>query len=181
MLDNSTNIIKEDIDYVKLSSMASVRGIVKDFEDSCFFFKLKTSLIADELYHLAKVTEFHMNLSYKNPDINRINVISDELDYFSSFNPENISFHKTHKLYCDLRDKTLSAIDFVRKESVFHVNDIMEIRRSIRRQFCEFDELRDKKINLISTTFQNAIKPFEEDKTIYIDNREGKYELYLEQ
>lgn len=181
MLDNSTNIIKEDIDYVKLSSMASVREIVKDFEDSCFFFKLKTSLIADELYHLAKVTEFHMNLSYKNPDINRISVISDQLDYFSSFNLENISFYRTYDLYIDLKNKTLGALDYIKDLSWFHEHKVMEIRRSIRRQFCEFDELRDKKINSISSTFQNAIKPFEEDKTIYIDNREGKHELYMEQ
>ena len=172
--------IKENNKYTSVNSLKEAKKKVKDFEKTGFIFKMKTSLIADELFHLAKLTEFHMNLCYKNPDINRINLISDQLKSITNFNSDNISFQKTQNLYNEIRKDTLGWLDTAKDNAWFNTKEITEIKKNLDYQFRAFATERNKKIKSITSTYENVIDPFKNDKTIIIDNRNGNSALYMD-
>ncbi|MGV8816023.1 MAG: hypothetical protein ACOH2D_18140 [Gelidibacter sp.] len=180
MLEDSVSEIKKNNQYTSVNSLKEAKKKHIDFEKTGFIFKMKTSLIADELFHLAKLTEFHMNLCYKNPDINRINVISDQLKSINEFNSDNISFHKTQTLYNEIEKDTLGWLDTAKNNTWFNEVEITEIRKNLDNQFKVFASEKDEKIKSITTTYKNVINPFIEQRTIIIDNRRGKSELYME-
>lgn len=180
MLEDSVSEIKKNNEYTSVNSLKEAKKKEKDFEKTGFIYKMKTSLIADELFHLAKLTEFHMNLCYKNPDINRINLISDQLKSITEFNSDNISFHKTKNLYNEIRKETLGWLDTAKDKTWFNTNEITEIKKNLDKQFKTFATERNKKIKSITSTYENVIEPFKENMTIIIDNRNGNSELYME-
>lgn len=180
MLEESVAEIKKNNQYTSVNSLKEAKKKVTDFEKTGFIFKMKTSLIADQLFHLAKLTEFHMNLCYKNPDINRINIIRDQFDIINDFNSENISFHKTQTLFNEIRKDILSWLNTAKNNSWFNESEIIEMKKNLTIQFKTFDTERNEKISTITSTYQNVIAPFKKEKTIYIDNRLGIPELYME-
>lgn len=180
MLDDSVINIGKSNMYQSVNSLKEAKYISEEFEKTGFIFKMKTSLIADELYHLAKITEFHMNLCYKNPDINRLNLLSRKLDEISNFNRKSLSFNKTVDLYQDIKAETLRRLNYSKNESWFNTEEIHKIELNLRKQFDDFEKDRDSKLSDISKTYKNLSKPFKEKKTIVIDNRTNNVNLYVE-
>lgn len=180
MLENSVQSIKNNNKYVSINSLTEAKYISNEFYKTGFIFKMQTSLIADELYHLAKITEFHMNLCYKNPDINRLSLLSDKLTEITNFKQEDLSFNKTVKLYNEIKNDTLYWLNYSKNESWFNTEDIKKIGRELTLQFNDFEKNRNIKLSNISNTYGNISKPFMEEKTIVIDNRTNNIKLYIE-
>ncbi|CAM1368724.1 hypothetical protein [Tenacibaculum xiamenense] len=181
MLEDSVSDILKNNTYTSINSLKEVKRKINDFEKSGFLFKMKTSLIADELFHLAKITEFHMNLCYQNPDINRVNVLAEQLELITKFNSENISFHKTNNLFISVKNDTLKWINRAEKKSLFNTSEVKLLKENFITQFENFITERDKKINSISLTYKNVIEPFQKEKTIILDNRKGNLDIYMEE
>ncbi|WP_417785489.1 hypothetical protein [Tenacibaculum sp.] len=179
MLESSFESIRKNNRYSSLNSLKEAKKIALEFEKKGFLFKMKTSLIADELYHLAKVTEFHMNLCFKDPDINRINLIADKLKNISNVSYSNISFTKTSEMYSTIKEDTIYWLEYSKNESWFNSSEISEISNGIQNQFNEFEKEKKEKLNSIINIYQNVKEPFLKEKQIFIDNRNGNPQLYL--
>lgn len=180
MLENSIETIKKNNMYSNSSSYKEAKKIALEFEKSGFLFKMKTSLISDELYHLTKMVEFHMNICFKNPDTNRINKLYSMLEDISSFNAKNMSFNRTQELYENIKEDTLHWIEYSRKESWFYKSEISDISKKIEQGFSEFENLKSDKISSLKKSYENFAEPFNDEKRIIIDNRNGQGDLYIE-
>lgn len=180
MIEDSVKNIRKSNKYVSLSSLKEAKHISNEFNKTGFLFKMQTSLIADELFHLAKITEFHMNLCYKNPDINRLSLLSEKLSEITNFKQEELSFNKTAKLYAEVKSETLHWLNYSKNESWFNTDDIKKIEHNLKNQFNEFEKNRNTKLSTINQTYGNISKPFLEEKTIIIDNRTNDIKLYIE-
>ncbi|EPR71869.1 hypothetical protein ADIWIN_3067 [Winogradskyella psychrotolerans RS-3] len=180
MVQNSVANIKNNNLYSALNSLSEAKKIAQEFEKTGFIFKMKTSLIADELYHLTKMAEFHMNICYKNPDSNRISHLSKKIEEISKFDIKELSFNRTNNLYKEMKEDTLGSIKYSEKESWFNESEIKLIRINIENGFKEFEKVKSEKFMSINKSYKNLILPFNEDKKIIIDNREGKGKLYIE-
>lgn len=180
MVQNSVENIKNNNRYSALNSLSEAKKIAQEFEKTGFIFKMKTSLIADELFHLAKMAEFHMNVCYKNPDSNRINHLSKKFEEISKFEINELSFNRTEKLYKEIKEDTLGWIKYSENESWFNQSEIKQIRINIENGFKEFEIVKAEKFVSISKSYKDITSPFNQDKTIIIDNREGKGKLYIE-
>jgi hypothetical protein len=180
MLEDSVNKIKKNNKYESISSLKEAKFISSEFIKTGFIFKMKTSLIADELYHLSKITEFHMNLCYKNPDINRINILSEKLVEISNFKQNDLCFSKTENLYLEIKNDTLHQLSNSEKQSWFNPTEIQEIKSNISNLFIDFEKVKTSKLSSISKTYKDLVKPFEQKKTIILDNRHSDVKMYLE-
>ncbi|WP_146240808.1 hypothetical protein [Mesonia algae] len=180
MVQNSVENIKKNNLYSALNSLSKAKKIAQEFEKTGFIFKMKTSLIADELYHLAKMAEFHMNICYKNPDSNRISHLSEKFEEISNFDINELSFNRTNDLYKEIKEDTLGWIKYSEKESWFNESEIKLIRINIENGFNEFEKVKSEKFISINKSYKNLTLPFNQDKKIIIDNREGKGKLYIE-
>lgn len=180
MIEDSVKNIRKSNEYNSINSLTEAKYISNEFNKTGFLFKMQTSLIADELYHLAKITEFHMNLCYKNPDINRLSLLSEKLSEITNFKQEELSFNKTAKLYAEVKGETLHWLNYSKNESWFNTDDIKKIEHNLKNQFNEFEKNRNTKLSTINQTYGNISKPFLEEKTIIIDNRTNDIKLYIE-
>lgn len=180
MLENSFATIKDNNQYQSFNSLKEAKKLALEFEKTGFLFKMKTSLIADELYHLSKVTEFHMNLCYKNPDINRIELLNEKLNEISTMYYSNISFTKTEDMYMEIKQDTLYRLEYSKKESWFNSSEISQIIKGLHKQFVVFEYEKEKKLESIINTYSNLKEPFYEEKQILIDNRTGNPQIYIE-
>lgn len=179
MLDDSVKDIRKKLEYESISSLKEAKYITSEFEKIGFIFKMKTSLIADELFNLAKITEFHMNLCYKKPDINRLNLLTERLLEFSKFKLEDLSFNKTDEFYQEIKEKTLCYLSKSKKEAWANESKIEEIEKSMNEQFIDFEDTKNHKLSSIAETYGELIKPFYEEKDIIIDNRTSNVKLYM--
>ena len=180
MVEDSYAKIKSSNKYEALSSLKEAKKINSDFKETNIIFKLKNSLIADELYHLAKITEFHMNLCYKSPDINRINVIKDQLENIKSFEEKNICFYKTVNLFHEIKKETLQCFDKALQETWVNEKGIKDIKSNFSKTLNDFEKEKTNKINSIITSYKKTIEPFSKTGTFYIDNRDGNPKIYVD-
>lgn len=181
MIDDLVDKIKENNKYETVfSSLAEAKKIAEEFEKTGFIFKMKTSLVADELFHLANITEFHMNLCYKEPDVNRIHLISEKLDEFSKFKKQDFAFYKSQDLYNDIKNNTLKQIKEAKSTSIFSEDKIQHILSNLEGQFNDFDVFKEDKLNSTMKLYYNIISPLRTPKTILIDNRDNDVKMYIE-
>lgn len=180
LVEDAYTKIRSSNKYESLSSLKEARKINSDFEKTSLIFRLKNSLIADELYHLAKITEFHMNLCYKDSDINRINVINDQLDNMKNFETKNLCFYKTVELYHEIKKDTLKCFDKSLKETWVNEKEIKDIKLNFSKMLNDFEKEKHKKMESISTSYKKTIEPFSQKKTFCIDNRDGNPKLLVE-
>ncbi len=180
MLENSVETIKRNNLYCNFNSHKEAKKIAVEFEKTGFIFKMKTSLIADELYHLTKMAEFHMNICFKNPDANRINKLQTLLEEISSFKLENLSFNRTKYLYNEIKKDTIKWLKYSEDESWLNSYEIKNIRNKIENGFNDFEKLKAEKFTSIHKSYKKLSEPFYIEKKIIIDNRNEIPNLYIE-
>lgn len=181
MIDDLVDKIMKNNQYETVfSSLSEAKKIAEEFEKTGFIFKMKTSLVADELFHLAKITEFHMNLCFKEPDANRINLISEKLDEFSGFKKQDFTFYKSQDLYNNIKNNTLKQIKEAKSTSFFNEDKIQQILSNLERQFDDFDLFKEDKLNSTMQLYNNIISPLKTPKTLIIDNREKDVRMFIE-
>ena len=181
MIEESVSEIQQSSQYFNMRSKKEAKTKSDIFKKSGFIFKMRTSLIADELFHLAKLTEFHMNLCYKNPDANRVNLIGDQLKSMSNFNSDNISFKKTQTLYINMKNDIDFSLNETMSRSWWHEAEVVEIKTDLVKTLNDFERERNEKLESIASTYRNVIEPFKKEREIVIDTRSGNAELYMEQ
>lgn len=180
MLKDCLTDIEKNNQYSSVNSLKEAKFIANEFRKTGFFFKLRTSLIADELFHLAKITDFHMNISYINPDANRIAIISDKLTELSSFTLNNLAFKKTENLYKEVKESVLDSLFNSHNHSLYHSGNIKDLIFELKGEFEDFEKFKKEELTKIEKTYNDITKVFnDKENTIIIDNRGKEPKLYL--
>ena len=180
MLLEASKKIKNDGDVISFDSLSDARRVTSTFESTGFIYKLKNCLIADELYHFAKIAQIHMNACYKNPDASRIAFFSTLLSEVESFKTSDIAFHKTESLYQETRKKLSECFRYSKDKSWFKAEQIQEFENKVIAEFNSFDEDRESRITSIGNLYKELTKPFHKENNIIIDNRSGVPKVFIE-
>jgi len=178
MLNDSIGRIQENNKKKTILASKEAKKLVADFAASGFIDKMKISLIAENLYHLAEVTELHMNICYKDYDINRIELIKQKIEKFKAIkSPSDILFSRTTQLYDTIKDGTLRMLECSKDRSMLSKKEVSELLSDLVKKFDSFEEERTEMLNSILSRYQNILKPFEKEMHILIDNRDGNPKL----
>lgn len=153
--------------------------LVQKVNQSKFIFFLEAALEADKLYQYMLFMELKANLSYKNPDENRIGKIDQLYNALLAFDEKKDSISQEVSEASQNLQKELSALLSHYKENSFmNETEISQNEREINQRFKKLDKYRDsnKQLKLERQRIEQAfISPVE----FVIDNRQGKEQVYI--
>ena len=151
------------------SSLTQAKEIIKNVNKSGFLYKLNLALTADQLFHLAYIVEFHMNLSCQEPSLNRISIINSKINEFKNVKEDALMFEQTNHLYNSFKLKINQELQKAEESSIFHEDDIKQLKKELNSDFSEFDKERIKKGKVLLKNYKEVIEPFSKQHEIIID------------
>ncbi len=174
--------IKDDYFQEGLSHISSkkiAQKLSENFEKSGFFYKLNSSLTADEMYHLGKMIEFYMNLCSKDPSINRINRINEISDEIRSYKNQDFMYIKTKKIYSQIKKNLIARLNEARDNAIFKEQEIKDMIKSYKNMFDKFEKEKNKRFKSLNDKYLEITRPLEKKNEILIDNRNESPVLYI--
>jgi hypothetical protein len=179
MISNSIDVIKRNNKYSEFNSLSEAEKIINDFKKEGFFQKLTTSITADELYLFANIVELHMNLSYKNPDINRLSLIQDKVNTISKLDIDSIQLNKTKGIYVEIKEDIMKSINNSINSSWLKKDKIRDLKNTLHSDFNNFEIEREKKLATIQTNSRSITQLFDKEQEVLIDNSGDEPVLYI--
>lgn len=153
--------------------------LVQKVNQSKFIFFLEAALEADKLYQYMLFMELKANLSYKNPDENRIGKIDQLYSALLAFDEDKDSISQEVRSASQSLQKELSALLSHYKENTFmNETEISQNEREVSQQFKKLDKYRDSNKQL-KRERQKIEQAFISPVEFVIDNRQGKEQIYI--
>lgn len=153
--------------------------LVQKVNQSKFIFFLEAALEADKLYQYMLFMELKANLSYKNPDENRLGKIDQLYKALLTFDEKKDSISQEVSNASQSLQKELSALlSHYKENTLINETEISQNEKEINQQFKKLDKYRDsnKQLNMERQRIEQAfISPIE----FVIDNRQGKGQIYV--
>lgn len=161
------------------NSGSRAEKLVQKINGSKFFFMLEAALHADKLYQYIHFLELKANLSYKNPDENRIGKIDHLRQSVYNFNPEKDSvLSEVNSTAENLNREVAALLDHYNDNSYFNQTEITAKKAAMTQQFKKIEKYKDS--NAEFTGERAKIREaFETPIDFVIDNREGKGTIYI--
>lgn len=166
-----------DITYHRMA-----KTIRQKVEDSHLTEYLALAVQADELYHLAKMTDLYMNLRYENPDVNRINKTKEKISILldSDFNQYQ---EKISSLYNPVKNIAVNKMaHYISKTNgLFGVyqSTIKEAHQKLGEKFINFEKYKNQSKESTKEKYLSLASSFQQPQEFLIDNRNGKPDLYV--
>lgn len=161
------------------NSGSRAEKLVQKVKGSKFFFMLDAALHADKLYQYIHFLELKANLSYKNPDANRIGKIDHLKHSIYNFNPEKDSVLQEVNSTAESLNREVSALlDHYSSKSYFSQTEIAEGKAEMAQQFKRIETYKNSNADFAGerTKIREA---FETPIEFVLDNRDGKGTIYV--
>jgi hypothetical protein len=153
--------------------------MVQKLNESKFFFMLEASLHADKLYQYMQFIELQANLSYKNPDENRIGKIDQLQQSIYNFNPSKDSvLNEVNDTAETLNKEFTSLLNHYNSNSFLNQTEITTKKAEIKKQFQKIEEYKNSNAVLITERVKIR-QAFETPIEFIMDNRNGEGKIYV--
>lgn len=166
-----------DITYHRMA-----KTISQKVEDSQFIEYLTIAVQADELYHIAKMTDLYMNLRYEEPDINRINKTQEKINTLLNSNYNEYQ-EQVSNLYNPVKSIAQNKIShyFKKTEGILGVyrSTIKEVQENLGKKFTNFEKYSSKSNESTKDKYLSLSQSFQQSQDFLIDNRQDKPTLYM--
>ncbi len=153
--------------------------LVQKVNESKFVFFLEAGLEADKLYQYMLFMELKANLSYKNPDENRIGKIEQLYNALCGFDESKDSISNEVNQAAQRLQKELSALLSHYKQNTFmNETEISQNEKVLSTQFKKLEKYWGSNIQL-KLERKKIEQAFTSPVEFVIDNRGGKGQIYV--
>lgn len=159
------------------NSSKKATKLINEIIKSKYFFYSHVSLKAEHLYQLSKLLELKMNLSDKEPDLNRIGKIKELYNSILTFNLDDSVFDEIEYLNAQIKEKLLTEFNILRENSILNKNKIIADRQMLNDELDKSNDIINRK-HILFRDIQEIKAGFEKSNQILIDNRNGRVEVY---
>jgi len=181
-IKEAENLKSKIEDTTDITYHLMAKTVRQKVEDSQLMEYLAITVQADELYHMAKMTDLYMNLRYQNPDINRINKTKEKINILlnSDFNEFQ---EKIFNLYNPVKSITLNKIGhYLNKTNGIlgvYQSTIKEAQEKLGEKFTGFEKYRNQSKESTKEKYLSLSQSFQQPQEFLIDNRTGQPALYM--
>lgn len=169
------NVVKSTLE----NSGAKVDGLAKKVNESQFFYFVKAALEAEKLYQYSQLIELKANLSYKNPDENRIGKINQLYRFICDYEKQNNSINDEVALILkDLKSELTTVISKHKENTILNNSSIAEREKELYNEF-ENTKAFIQNIAEIETERNKIKQAFESPVELIFDNRDGDGKVYV--
>jgi hypothetical protein len=177
--DSDAETIMTGIGNFFENSGSKANKMAQKLNESKFFFMLEASLHADKLYQYMQFIELKANLSYKNPDENRIGKINQLSKSIYNFNSSKDSIlNEVNSTAESLNKEVTALLNHYNDKSYFNQTEITAKKAEIKKQFVKIDEFKNSNAVLITERVKIK-KAFETPIEFIMDNRNGEGKIYI--
>lgn len=156
-----------------------VEELAKKINESEFFFFIKAALEAEKLLQYSQLIQLKANVSYKNPDENRIGKIRQLYKSICNYNSKNDSINsEVDYVLKTLKKELTTVINNYKENTILNKSNIVERERGIYSEFEEVENLT-KNITELETERAKIKKAFENPVEFIFDNRDGDGKVYV--
>ncbi len=140
-------------------------------------YKLKIAILADELYHLGKIIELHLNSKMKDNRETRWLRVAELLEEIKGWNESNFYFNRIgDKKIEEYYQEIIATAKQIYYDAVFHDDDIDRIKRNYEEKYSNLqaeigDRSREKADNLLQIS-KKIIHDLESPKQIIMAKQE---------
>ncbi|MGL2963856.1 hypothetical protein ACSVH2_08580 [Flavobacterium sp. RSB2_4_14] len=176
--DSGINSILDTVKGVFENSGAKVDELAKKVNESQFFYFVKAALEAEKLYQYSQLIALKANLSYKNPDENRIGKISQLYKSISNYHEQNESINSEVAIILkSLKSELTTIIGKHKENSKLNKTNIAEREKELHNQFENIETLTQN-ITELENERTKIKQAFEKPIDFIIDNRTGEGKIY---
>jgi len=159
-------------------SKTNFKKVIDKFMNSGFIENLEISIKADELYHTSRILEYQMNLSFKEPSLDRIHKIKELKQSIQNFDKSDFMLVKTNKLYKLTKQKFSSELLAIANQTWLDKEEVSLKWSQVGKIFQEYEQEKEHRFNLLKNQFSEVLKPMYLDKEILLDLRNERPCLY---
>ncbi|SFB59786.1 hypothetical protein SAMN04489723_12713 [Algoriphagus aquimarinus] len=181
LLENSVNEIKEVLKTDTWFSTKKEADIVSNkIQSSGFIYKMGMCLKADELFHMATIVEFHMNL-FAEPTQNRIKLIESKLSVFQGFSENELMFKKTEALYNKTKNSFIKKLEENENKSVFSSDSQKRNINDFKQIFKNFEVDKRKSFASTKDAIELIVKPMNQPLEIAMRENGAISEFFIKE
>jgi hypothetical protein len=177
---SGTETVMDGIGNFFENSKGKANKMIQKIHNSKFMFMVEASLQADKLYQYIHFIELKANLSYKNPDENRIGKINQLYKSIYAFNPNTHSvYNDVNKTVESLKEELSTLLNQYMDNSIFNPTDITQNKSEALQQFKKIEEYKNSN-SMLTTEREKIKKAFETPTEFIMDNRNGEGKIYVQ-
>ena len=171
--DSITRLTSEDI---------GGNDLIKSFEEENIISALDMVYSTDNLLAISKIVELHMNISLKNPSLDRLKKTEELIKKIKQYDVKiKTSYTEFNKKRRELEGTIIGHLN-ERKEGFFVDNDIIEdLKSGIESKFKKFREDKKAQIEGIQSMYKEIRGQLTAKKDMLLDTRSGTPVLYIQQ
>lgn len=155
----------------KPNSKKSANKTINSYKKSGFIYNIENTMMAQNLYKLAKLVEFKMKITENDLSIQNI----EEIRKLNEFEFEN----QTKNLYTELNEKFLENLELHKEKAIFNNVDLTTIIDNEFKSFQLFELELNKRKELIDNDYKSLTNSFISDKEIFLDFRNEVPKMYI--